>query len=509
MKTLRLILGDQLNIKHSWFKEVNDNVLYCMFETKQEASYVKHHIQKIVGFLGAMRDFSVKLNEKRHSLIYFKINDENNFHDFKNNILQLIEKEDIKHFEYQYPDEYRLNEELETLASSLPISTSVLSSEHFYTEREELTVFFKDKKQTVMESFYQYMRKKHQVLIENDKPVGGKWNFDKSNRKKWKEESLIPIPYDIKHDVTKIVAEVKRAGVKTFGTINERCFDYPLNRNEAIGQLNYFVKELLPLFGDYQDAMNVNEVYLYHSKLSFALNIKLITPKEVVKKVETSYYNDEAISISQAEGFIRQILGWREFMRGMYWKLMPNFKKTNFFEHKNKLPDFFWTGNTKMNCVKNCLKNSLNNSYAHHIQRLMVLGNLALLLEVDPEEVDKWYLGVYIDAIEWVQLPNTRGMSQYADGGIIATKPYISSANYIDKMSNYCLDCSYNKKDKTSVNACPFNSLYWNFLASKQEKLQKNRRMFMMFNLLNKMDLKLLESVKSRAKSIINEPDNY
>ncbi|WP_435262540.1 cryptochrome/photolyase family protein [Tenacibaculum sp. nBUS_03] len=509
MKTLRLILGDQLNIKHSWFKEINEDVLYCMFEIKQEATYVKQHIQKIAGFFGAMRDFSSQLQEKGHNIIYYKINDKNNSHSFKNNILQIAEERDIKNFEYQYPDEYRINEELLTCASKLKIASKVVSSEHFYTEREELSVFFKDKKQTVMETFYQYMRKKHQVLMENNKPVGGKWNYDKSNRKKWKEDSFIPLPYEIKHDVSEILAEVNGVGIETFGNINDTFFNYPLNREEALGQLNYFVKELLPLFGDYQDAMHDREVYLYHSKLSFALNIKLITPKEVVDKVEKSYYKNNTIGISQAEGFIRQILGWREFMRGMYWKLMPTFKKTNFFGHQNALPDFFWTGKTKMNCVKNCLKNSLDNSYAHHIQRLMVLGNLALLLEVDPEEVDKWYLGVYIDAVEWVQLPNTRGMSQYADGGLIATKPYVSSANYIDKMSNYCSDCSYDKKDKISTKACPFNSLYWNFLATKQEELKKNRRMFMMFNLLNKMDSDLLMSLKSRANSIINSPDNY
>jgi deoxyribodipyrimidine photolyase-related protein len=240
------------------------------------------------------------------------------------------------------------------------------------------------------------------------------------------------------------------------------------------------------------------------------MNIKLISPKEVIVKVlETFRHSKNEIHISQVEGFIRQIIGWREYMRGMYWALMPSYKELNVLNNQNKLPNFFWTGKTKMNCLKNTINNSLDNAYAHHIQRLMITGNFALLMQIHPDEVDAWYLGIYNDAIEWVQLTNTRGMSQFADGGKIATKPYVSSANYIDKMSNYCGNCYYNKKEKITSKACPFNSLYWNFLDDKRDQLSKNRRMGMMYSLLNKLPTPDLVAIKEKAQHIIENADEY
>jgi deoxyribodipyrimidine photolyase-related protein len=256
--------------------------------------------------------------------------------------------------------------------------------------------------------------------------------------------------------------------------------------------------------------MHTDQVNLFHSRIAFAMNIKLISPKEVVKTVIDYYYEHKSeIDISQVEGFVRQIIGWREYMRGMYWALMPEYKTSNYLENTNNLPEFFWTGNTKMNCLKQSINNSLDHAYAHHIQRLMITGNYALLTQIDPDQVDAWYLGIYSDAIEWVQLTNTRGMSQFADGGKIATKPYVSSGSYIDKMSNYCESCVYNKKEKITADACPFNSLYWNFLEDKRDKLQGNHRMGMMYSLLNKMPNDQLLAIKERATSIIENPDAY
>ena len=354
------------------------------------------------------------------------------------------------------------------------------------------------------------MRKKHLVLMEGSKPEGGEWNYDKSNRKKWKKETLIP-PYKIfLKDVSELVNEIKIADIQTIGNINIKNFEYPTTRNEVLDQLDYFCSHLLIYFGDFQDAMHTDEVNLYHSRISFAMNIKLISPKEVIEKVlETYRHAKNEIHISQVEGFIRQIIGWREYMRGMYWALMPSYKELNVLNNQNKLPNFFWTGKTKMNCLKNTINNSLDNAYAHHIQRLMITGNFALLMQIHPDEVDAWYLGIYNDAIEWVQLTNTRGMSQFADGGKIATKPYVSSANYIDKMSNYCGSCYYNKKEKTTPKACPFNSLYWNFLDDKREQLSKNRRMGMMYSLLNKIPASDLASIKEKAQHIIENADEY
>ncbi|SFD20917.1 cryptochrome/photolyase family protein [Algibacter pectinivorans] len=510
MKILRLILGDQLNIKHSWFKEPNDNVVYCLFEMRQETDYVTHHIQKVIGFFGAMRQFSKDLKDKGHHVVYYKINQAENTQSLTDNLLKVLEKHSIETFEYLEPDEYRLDHQLIEFCKTIDIQYSVSSTEHFYTNRHDLKTFFEGKKQYLMENFYRDMRKKHDILMHAGQPEGGKWNYDKSNRNKWKGDVDIPTYKVFKNNVDAVLLDIEQSKIKTIGKFDTKTYSYPITRKQALEQLKYFCEALLMHFGDYQDAMHTDEVYLFHSRLSFAMNIKLISAKDVVKTV-LNYYrkHGEDISISQVEGFIRQVIGWREYMRGMYWALMPGFKNENQLNNKNKLPDFFWTGNTKMNCLKQAITNSLDNGYAHHIQRLMITGNYALLTETHPDEVDKWYLGIYVDAVEWVQITNTRGMSQFADGGKIATKPYVSSASYINKMSNYCDNCHYNKSKKTEDNACPFNSLYWNFLDSKRPVLQNNFRMKMMYSVLDKMKTPDLAKLKERAQHIIAHQDEY
>ncbi len=510
MKTLRLILGDQLNIKHSWFKNTNEDVMYCLFEMRQETDYVKHHIQKVIGFFAAMRQFAEDLSEDGHHVEYFKINDEKNTQNLTKNISKLIKDNQIEIFEYILPDEYRLDKQLNEFCKSLNIKTKAVSAEHFYTKRDDLATFFKGKKQYLMENFYRDMRKKHDILMVGDQPEGGKWNYDKSNRNKWKGDDEIPHYKLFKNDVSEIIKDINTADIETIGKFETKTFSYPITRVQAIEQLKYFCEALLIHFGDYQDAMHTDEDYLFHSRLSFAMNLKLISPKDVVKTI-LNYYrkHDDTIHISQVEGFIRQVIGWREYMRGMYWAFMPEYKSKNELENQNKLADFFWTGHTKMNCLKHTIDNSLDNSYAHHIQRLMITGNYALLTQTNPDEVDDWYLGIYVDAVEWVQLPNTRGMSQFADGGKIATKPYVSSGSYINKMSNYCSDCHYNKNKKTGDDACPFNSLYWNFLDYKRNQLGNNFRMGMMYSLLDKMKPEDLQDIKRKAQHIIEHQDEY
>ncbi len=510
MKTLRLILGDQLNSKHSWYKDHKNESLYCLFEMRQETDYITHHIQKVIGFFAAMRAFSEQLKAKGFQVIYFKIDDKRNTQNLTSNLQNLIKAHHIQNFEYQMPDEYRLSIQLKEFCNSLSINNKRVDTEHFYTSRQELKTFFKGKKQHLMESFYRYMRKKHQLLVVGDQPEGGKWNYDKSNRLKWKNEPVIPKYLKFDNKVTEIVEGIRDANIKTIGHFNEDVFSYPINRTQALEQLKYFCEHLLFYFGDYQDAMHINEVFLFHSRLSFAMNLKIVSPKDIINTV-LNYWNKENrhIDISQIEGFVRQILGWREYMRGMYWALMPEYKSLNFLKNNNELPSFFWNGNTKMNCLKQAINNSLENGYAHHIQRLMVTGNYALLTQINPDLVDQWYLGIYIDAVEWVQLPNTRGMSQYADGGKIATKPYISSGNYINKMSNYCGECQYNHKEKITENACPFNSLYWNFLDDKKAHLKDNFRMKMMYRLLEKIKPEELHKIKNRAKEIIENPERF
>ena len=498
MKIVRLILGDQLNSKHSWFQKKKDNIMYCLFEMRQETDYVQHHIQKVTGFFAAMRNFSEAMAQEGHTLTYVSILAPENTHSLTQNITQQINNFKADKFEYLLPDEYRLNAQLTAFCKTLTIENEVFDTEHFYTKREDLGVFFEGKKQFLMENFYRNMRKKHQVLVVNEQPEGGTWNYDKNNRKKWKENTLIPPFKSFDNNVENIYNEIQKAGIKTIGKINPKYFEYPITRKQALAQLDYFCEHLLVHFGDYQDAMHTNQLYLYHSRISFAMNIKLISPKEVIEKALATYrLHKEDIDISQVEGFVRQILGWREYMRGMYWSLMPNYKTLNTLNNTNKLPGFYWTGNTKMNCLKNAINNSLDNSYAHHIQRLMITGNYALLTQTAPDEVDAWYLGIYADAVEWVQLPNTRGMSQFADGGKIATKPYVSSGSYIHKMGNYCDSCFYNKKEKTTKDACPFNSLYWNFLDDKKEELSGNFRMGIMYSLLRKIPAEKLFEIKA------------
>ena len=488
-KTLRLILGDQLNSNHSWFSEVDSSVVYVMMEIRTETDYAKHHIQKVVGFFSAMRSFAKSLQSAKHNLIYIHLNDENNVQSFDKNIENLISGHQITNFEYQFPDEYRLDKILKDFCEKLTIKSTVVDSEHFFSSRNELGDFFEGKKTFLMESFYRNMRKKHDVLMENDKPLTGKWNYDEDNRKKLPKNHKPITPLVFNNNVSEIIAEIHKTDIKTIGTIDAENFVWPINRKQSLELLDFFVTECLSLFGSYQDAMTPNEWSLYHSRISFSMNIKMISPQEVIEKAIAEWRKrPDEIEYNQLEGFVRQIIGWREYMRGIYWLKMPEYATLNFFNNQEKLPDWFWTGKTKMLCLKDSIKQSLDYAYAHHIQRLMITGNFALLAGIHPDEVDAWYLGIYIDAIEWVEITNTRGMSQFADGGIVGSKPYVSSASYIDKMSNYCGSCFYEKAVKTGDKACPFNSLYWNFYDKNEDKLGKNPRIGMMYNVWRKMN---------------------
>lgn len=508
---LKLILGDQLNLQHSWFKEVDSNEVFVLMEMRQETDYAPHHIQKVVAFFGAMRNFSEVLKQAGHQVHYLALDDKANRQQLEANLNFLIEKFYADGFSYMEPDEYRLDQQLKEYVLGLNIPSEVVETEHFMTSRSELTEFFEGKKQLILEFFYRRMRKKFDLLMQLDQPEGGQWNFDKNNRKKWKGTPSIPEPFYPKaNDLEALKEMIENAGVKTIGSFDKNQFLYPLSRTQALEQLDYFCRYLLVHFGDYQDALHTDEVNLFHSRISFALNAKIIRPLEVVQTVIT-YYREHSddIKLSQVEGFVRQIIGWREYMRGIYWKEMPAYASMNALENTNPLPEFYWTGKTKMNCLHQSISNSLDNAYAHHIQRLMITGNFALLAQIHPEKVDEWYLGIYADAIQWVQITNTRGMSQWADGGIVATKPYVSAAAYIHKMSNYCDSCQYDKKKRVGEDACPFNSLYWNFLDDKKQFFAKNNRMAMMLRLLEKIPAEDLVQIKLRAAQILKHPDEF
>lgn len=501
-KILRLILGDQLNVNHSWFAKVDDAVTYVLMEVRSETDYAQHHVQKILGFFAAMRNFAEELRQVGHRVIYLYLTDERNLQRIDLNCTALLKAHDFTQFEFMLPDEYRLDQLLDGFVKSLPIPSTCVDTEHFYSSRTEMKTLFVGKQQYLMETFYRYMRKKHEVLlVDGDKPLHGKWNFDTENRQKLPKEHRPVAPLLFSNDVRDIEQALLKNKIKTIGTVDSANFIWPTSRTQALTLLKYFLEHCLPFFGTFQDAMAPNEWSLYHSRLSFSLNIKLLSPKEVVDQAIEEYSRRPSeIAYHQVEGFVRQIIGWREYMRGIYWTEMPRYAHLNFFEHKAHLPTWYWTGKTKMNCLRQSIQQSLQFAYAHHIQRLMITGNFALLAGIDPGEVDAWYLGIYIDAIEWVEITNTRGMSQFADGGIVGTKPYVSSAAYIHKMSSYCAGCYYDKSKKTGDRACPFNSLYWNFYHRHEAKLAKNPRIGMAYQTWRKMDPAAQDALLAQAK---------
>lgn len=505
-KTLRLILGDQLNIKHSWFKEPQSDVTFILLEVMQEQEYVMHHVQKILAFFGAMRNFAHQLTKLGHEVVYIKLDDKDNEQDFAENLKRIIKKKHITRFEYQLPDEYRLDEQLKEICKDLHIETGSANTEHFLTERLDVKNFFAKKQRYLMESFYRNMREKLHVLMDDNEPEGGRWNFDADNRNKYDGKVPLVPPLMFNHDVTALKEMIDVARVKYFGEVDAEHFGWPLSRQEALSSLKYFCEHLLPNFGTYEDAMLQKHISLFHSRMSFAMNVKLVSPFEVVSTVLRYYKkNTKTISLAQVEGYIRQIVGWREFMRGVYWAQMPDYQEKNFFKHRTDIPHWFWDGKTQMNCLKHCIGQSLTDAWAHHIQRLMVIGNFCMLAGINPDDVDAWYLGVYIDAIQWVEITNTRGMSQYADGGVVGSKPYAASAAYINKMSDYCKNCHYDYKKKYGERACPYNSLYWNFYERNAEKLQGNPRIGMAYMTLKKMKPDEKQKIMEQAEQYLDD----
>ncbi|MFO0417244.1 MAG: cryptochrome/photolyase family protein [Pseudomonadota bacterium] len=499
------MLGDQLNESHSWFSQAPDHADYLLIEARSEATYTRHHIQKIVGFFVAMRLFAERLKQLGFKVRYLTLDDQHNKGSIAETIAHLIEINGYKSFEYQAPDEYRLNESLTKLCQHLKIPTQRYTTEHFLVEPETFSDVFKGHKRYIMESFYRVVRTRYGFLMQDGKPEGDRWNFDSENRNKLPDNIKPPEPLTFKRNVSEIFEYIKKHKLPYIGELDPENFPWPVTRDEALKTLDHFCAELLPHFGSYQDAMRTDHPYLYHSRLSFSLNIKQISPNEVIEAAIKRYRKSAGkITLAQIEGFVRQIAGWREFMRGVYWTHMPKYKQLNALAAKRPLPHYFWDGQTKMNCLKHAIGQSLKNAYAHHIQRLMVTGNFTTLAGIDPDQVDEWYLGIYIDAIEWVQLPNTRGMSQFADGGIVGTKPYTSSAAYINKMSNYCKGCHYKMKERLGEQACPFNSLYWDFLIRNESILAKNPRIGMGYQLLAKMPKSEKSAIVKQAAEILD-----
>ncbi len=508
-KHLKLILGDQLNPMHSWFERIDDDVVYVIAELHQEANYTKHHIQKITAFFAAMNDFARQLESEGHRVCYLTLDDTAKYQDLPELIKALVLTYNSEIFTFQRPDEYRLRAQLSDISNQLNLPVYEVDSEHFLLPFEELPSHFAAATHVRMENFYRFMRKRFSILMNGIKPVGDAWNFDANNRQSFKKSDInfIPKPLVFETPADDYLQRIKKHNIQTIG-FESASIAYPINRQQSLVLLDFFCKHQLANFGNFQDAMTAASPYawsLYHSRLSFSLNCKMLSPMEVIQAALLAYENSEGkITLPQIEGFIRQILGWREYVRGMYWANMPNYAEQNFLSANRNLPDFFWNGNTKMHCLKSAISQSLEHAYAHHIQRLMITGNFALLAGIAPNQVDEWYLGIYIDAIEWVELPNTRSMALFADGGWIATKPYAASGNYVNKMSDYCKGCHYNVKEKVGPNACPLNSLYWNFIDKNYDKFASNHRMSFPVRNWDKMEQAKKIEIIEHASELLN-----
>ncbi|AFW01822.1 deoxyribodipyrimidine photolyase [Gluconobacter oxydans] len=482
MMMLIPVLGDQLSPSLASLQHVDrSKAVVLLMEVWDEATYVRHHKKKIAFIFSAMRHFAEELRADGWSLDYVTLDDPENTQSFTGEVERAARKYRATSIRTVSGAEYRVFQAQKTWSDNIGIPCDVLEDDRFICSLEDFKQWAKSRKTLRMEYFYRDMRQKTGLLMHpDDTPVGGQWNFDHDNREKPPSGLNYPSPERFEPDaVTKNVLNLVRTRFGDhFGDLEP--FSLPVTRQQALKALEAFIDISLPDFGRFQDAMMTGQDYLYHSSLSLCINTGLLTPLEVCEAAATAYENGDA-PINSVEGFIRQIIGWREYMRGMYWQDMPEFASRNALAAKRPLPNFFWTGKTEMNCLAQSIDQTKREAYAHHIQRLMVLGNFALLAGINPQEISDWFLVVYFDAFEWVELPNVIGMSQFADGGKIASKPYVGSGAYINRMSDYCGKCHFDVKQKTGAKACPFNALYWDFLARHETRFSRNMRMKNMY----------------------------
>jgi len=504
MNILHLVLGDQLSQSITSLEGCDtskDIILMC--EVGDEARYVKHHKKKIAFLFSAMRHFAKNLEERGYRIEYTKLDDENNAGSFRGEVERALQRHNIDQIIVTHPSEYRVLEDINNWQSDFGIPVEIKPDDRFLCTPAEFADWAKDRKQLRMEYFYREMRKRYSILMDGEKPVGGQWNYDAENRKPAKGGLTVPKPYfnDIDDITCEVINLVGERFPDHFGDL--KPFNFAVTRKQALKALQLFIDKRLSHFGDYQDAMIEGEPWMYHSHISFYLNCGLLLPLECVQAAEEAYHQGKA-PLNAVEGFIRQIIGWREYVRGIYWLKMPQYAEQNFFKAERHLPDFYWTANTKMNCLRQCVLETQQNAYAHHIQRLMVLGNFALLVGIDPKQVNEWFLIVYADAYEWVELPNVSGMILFADGGYLASKPYAAGGSYINKMSDYCNNCDYKVTKKNGPDGCPFNYLYWNFLARNREKLQSNHRIAMMYKTYDRMDEDKKQAVSDDSQHFLD-----
>ncbi|WP_430398772.1 cryptochrome/photolyase family protein [Ferrovibrio sp.] len=506
--SLRLVLGDQLSPALSSLRDADpahDQIL--MAEVMQEASYVPHHPQKIAFIFAAMRHFAEDLRSRGFTVHYTRLDDPANSGSLFGEAQRFVTLLQAPRLVLTEPAEWRLDHAMRRWGDEINLPVEVRQDDRFLCSRAAFARWAEGKRQLRMEFFYRAMRRRHQVLLDAaGEPEGGQWNFDAENRKALPKGLVIPErPAPDLDAITRNVLDLVRTRFPHhYGQLEP--FRWAVTRAEAEAALDWFIAHALPDFGDYQDAMATEEPLLFHSVLSPYINVGLLDPLQVIRAAETAYRQGR-VKLNAAEGFIRQILGWREYVHGLYWLEMPGYGESNALDAERPLPEFFWTGETGMNCLRHAIGDTLRQAYAHHIQRLMVIGNFALLAELAPKQVQAWYLAVYADAFEWVELPNTHGMALFADGGRMASKPYASSGKYIQRQSDYCRGCTYDVAQSTGPRACPFNALYWDFLARNQGKLAGNPRLAMPYRNWARFSAERQADLRARAAQCLNKID--
>lgn len=504
LRTLTIVFGDQLDPNASCFDEFDASCdIVWMAEVVEESRHVWSSKQRTAFFLSAMRHFAADLDKRGIPLRYVRLTDEGNrgsLHEQLRHDIISLRPERIVCTE---PGEWRVLAMLKDVAQETGVVLEVRPDRHFLCTVEDFAEYAHGRTSLRMEYFYRELRRRYNVLMDEDQPCGGKWNYDEDNRESFGKTrpQNVPRPFLVPPDsITREVFEVVEEHFPDNpGSLN--TFKWPVNRDQALQALDSFVRERLPQFGRYQDAMWFDEPWLWHSHVSALLNVKLLDPREVIEAAEAAY-RDGSAPLSSVEGFIRQILGWREYVRGIYWTKMPAYEHVNELDAKEPLPEWFWTGNTEMQCMRDVITQTLTYGYAHHIQRLMVTGLYSLLLGVKPHEVHQWYLAVYVDAVEWAELPNVIGMSQYADGGLLASKPYVATGQYIKRMSPYCGTCQYDPTKRVGDTACPFTTLYWDFLMRHEERLARNPRMSLQVKNLHRLNADERRAIHERSEWI-------
>lgn len=501
MSRVFLVCGDQLSPELSMLADVRageDHVL--MGELVDEATYVPHHVQKIALIFSAMRHFAAELEQAGQRVFYHRYDPDSKLKSFSDLLRAHVAQHRIEEIVLTRPGEWRVWDEFSRLEQELGVPVRLHEDDRFLADPQRFADWALGRKSLRMEFFYREMRRETGLLMDGEQPVGGQWNFDAENRRKWNGKPAAAAPMRFSPDeTTREVLQRVGQHFDGFGELNG--FDWAVTRTEARRALAHFVATGLAWFGDFQDALPDDEDYLFHSRLAAYMNIGLLDPREVCHAVEDAW-RAGAVPLNAAEGYIRQVIGWREYIRGIYWLKMPDYAEQNFFDNDQSLPGWYWSGRTEMRCLAQAVSATRRNAYAHHIQRLMVTGNFALLLGVVPKQICDWYLAVYADAFDWVELPNTLGMVMFADGGLLASKPYAASGKYIQRMGNHCANCRYKVAERTGSDACPFNALYWDFLMRNQDKLGSNPRMKMMYRNVERLQPADKAAITKRANWI-------